>query len=196
MEYETVVRRRRMVRNFRSDRPVPDEDVMRIMDLAQHYPSAGFSQGVAFVVIRDPETKKKVAGEDEFLWNGRVNFLQRAPVLILVCVSEAIYHRRYQEPDKLLPDGKEIEWPTPYWFFDAGAASMIILHAAVNFGYAAVFTGLFGPDIPEVKRALGIPEEFHPVGVVSMGRSAPDVKSPSLKRGRRPFSDVVHFERW
>ena len=114
----------------------------------------------------------------------------------MVCVSESIYHRRYQEADKLRPDGTEIEWPTPYWFFDAGAASMIVLHAAVDLGYAAVFVGVFGPDIPELKTMLGIPEEFHPVGMISIGKPAPDVKSSSLKRGRRPYGDVVHLERW
>lgn len=195
MEYETVVRKRRMVRNFQRDE-IPDEVVRRILDLAQHYPSAGFSQGVAFLVIRDPEVKKMIAGEEEVSPSGWPNFVSRAPVMIVVCVSEAIYHRRYQEPDKLLPDGKEIEWPTPYWFFDAGAASLIILHSAVNFGYAAVFAGLNGEDIQEVKRTLGIPDEFHPVGFVAMGKPAPDVKSPSLKRGRRPYAEVVHLEHW
>ncbi len=196
MEYESVVKRRRMVRNFRRDAGVSDEDVRRMMDLAQHYPSAGFSQGVAFVVVRDPETKKKLGGEEELQPNGNLNFVSYAPVVIVVCVSEAIYHRRYQEPDKLQPDGKEIEWPTPYWFFDAGAASMIILHAAVNLGYAAVFVGAPGEEIQVLRQTLGIPDEFHPVGIISIGRAAPDVKSPSLKRGRRPYLDVVHFERW
>ena len=195
MEYERVVRKRRMVRNFQTEE-IPDVILRQIMDLAQHYPSAGYSQGVAFVVIRDQDMKKKVVGEEENLPDGRPNYALRAPVMIVVCVSEAIYHRRYREPDKLLPDGKEIEWPTPYWFFDAGAASLIILHSAVNFGYAAVFFGFPAEEIQPVKRALGIPEEFHPVGVVSIGKPAPDVKSPSLKRGRRPYAEVVHFEHW
>lgn len=195
MDYEKVVRKRRMVRNFRSDE-IPQNDLQKILDLAQHYPSAGFSQGVAFVVIRNPDTKRKLSrGKDTFP-HGRPNYVIRAPVLIVVCVSEAIYHLRYREPDKLQPDGTEIEWPTPYWFFDAGAASMILLHAAVSLGYAAVFFGFPKSEIEDVKDTLGIPEEFHPVGAVSMGKAAPDKKSPSLKRGRRPYGEVVHSERW
>ncbi len=196
MEYERVVRKRRMVRNFQRGVGVSDQDVRQIMDLAQHYPSVGFSQGVAFVVVRDPEVKKKIGGEEEIQPNGNLNFVSYAPVLVVVCVSETIYHRRYQEPDKLLSDGREIEWPTPYWFFDAGAASVIILHAAVNLGYAAVFVGIASSDIPEVRRTLGIPEEFHPVGMISIRKPAPDVKSPSLKRGRRAYGEVVHFDHW
>lgn len=195
MDFEQVVRKRRMVRNFRSDE-IPDEDLRRILDLAQHYPSAGYSQGVAFVVVKDLATRKKLSSDEEFFPGGRPNYVIRAPVLIVVCSSEALYHRRYREPDKLQPDGKEIEWPTPYWFFDAGAASMIVLHAAVDLGYSAVFFGFRGSELPDVKKTLHIPEDFHPVGAISLGRGAPDVKSPSLKRGRRPYADVVHFERW
>jgi nitroreductase len=47
-----------------------------------------------------------------------------------------------------------------------------------------------------MKQYLGIPEEYHPVGVISVGKPAKDVKSPSLKRGRRPLDQVVHFEKW
>lgn len=57
MEFATIVRRRRMVRNF-SDEPVDPAVVARILDLARHAPSAGFTQGQAFVVVTDPETRK------------------------------------------------------------------------------------------------------------------------------------------
>jgi nitroreductase len=183
-----------MVRNFQED-PIPDGVVQKIMELAQHYPSAGFSQGVAFVVVRDSETKKKIGGEEKISPNGFHNFVSYAPVIVLVCASEQAYHRRYQEPDKLI-EGKEIEWPTPYWFFDAGAASMIILLSAIDQGYAAAFSGVPVEDIARVKGLLGIPDEYHPVGIISIGRPAPDKKSPSLKRGRRKPEDVVHYERW
>lgn len=195
MDYETVVRRRRMVRNFQTEE-MPEGDLRKILDLAQHYPSAGFSQGVAFVAVRDAATRRKLSRDRDMFPRGWPNYVIRAPILIIVCVSEAIYHRRYREPDKLRPDGTEIEWPTPYWFFDAGAASMILLHSAVSLGYAAVFFGFPKSEIEGVKKTLGIPDEFHPVGAVSMGKPAPDKKSPSLKRGRRPYAEVVHFERW
>ena len=48
-----------MVRHFAKD-TVPDRVVNKILELAQHYPSAGFSQGVAYVVVKDPEVRKKI----------------------------------------------------------------------------------------------------------------------------------------
>jgi nitroreductase len=168
--------------------PVPDDKVRRVIDLAQHYPSAGFSQGVAFVVITDPERV------------GRVRELNRlrgdAPVLVVPCVSEKLYHDRYHEADKLRPDGTEIDWPIPYWHFDAGCASLLILLGAVDEGLAAYLAGAFRPDL--LRKELEIPDHFVPVGVVSIGY--PDyerhVPSPSLARGRRSSSQVVHYEKW
>jgi nitroreductase len=50
MNFEDVVRKRRMVRHF-TDEPVPVETVEHMVELAQRAPSAGFSQGVSFVMV-------------------------------------------------------------------------------------------------------------------------------------------------
>ena len=184
-----------MVRHF-TDEPVSTEAVEGMLELAQHAPSAGFSQGSAYVVVTDPELKRRVArlqGEEEYVSGGFHGWISEAPVAIVACVSEKIYHDRYSEPDKL-EDGKEIEWPTPYWFFDIGAGCMIILLAAVDAGLAAAFSGI--PDVKGMRELLGIPQHFHPVGVISVGHGGEDVRSPSLKRGRRKTADVVHHEKW
>jgi nitroreductase len=185
-----------MVRHFETE-PVPRKVIDGILELAQHAPSAGFSQGSAYVVVTDPKIKKLVAklqGEEEYNAAGFHRWISEAPVAIVACVSEKLYHDRYNEPDKLDEKGKEIEWPTPYWFFDIGAGCLIILLAAVDRGLAAAFTGVF--DVKGMKDLLAIPPHFHPVGVISIGHGDRDVKSPSLKRGRRKQSEVVHYQKW
>ena len=187
MDFERVVRKRRMIRAFKT-KQVPEEKVRRIIRLAQHYPSAGFSQGISFILVTDPEKVEKLR---------ELNRLRGdAQVLVVPCVSEKLYHDRYLEPDKVRPDGSEIDWPIPYWFFDAGCASLLILLAAVNEGLAAYLAGAFRPDL--LRHELGIPDYFVPVGVISIGY--PDyekhVPSPSLDRGRRPAYEVVHYQRW
>jgi nitroreductase len=186
-----------MVRNFQG-KPVRKEAIDKIVGIALHAPSAGFSQGWAYVVVTEPNLKKQIGqlqGEDDFYAGRRFHkFVSEAPVLIVACTSEKVYHDRYSEPDKLNEDGTEIEWPTPYWYFDIGCASMLIFLAAVNEGLAAAFTGVF--RVANMKQLLGIPDHFHPVGVISIGYPAPDTKSPSLKRGRKLASDVVHYEHW
>ncbi len=115
-------------------------------------------------------------------------------MIIVPCTSEEAYIRRYQEPDKAVDDEDAPDWPVPFWFMDAGAAVMIILHAAVNEGLAAAFAGVW--DLARMRKLLGIPDEVTPLGVISIGHAAPDKRSPSLKRGRRPLDEMVHRERW
>ena len=196
MEFAEVVRKRRMVRNF-SPEPVAPEAIARILALARHAPSAGFTQGQSFVVVTDAETKRAIArlcGEDEYVTGGFHPFVSAAPVLVIPCTSEAAYHRRYQEPDKTGPDGTEIAWPVPYWHMDVGCAVMLVLLAAVDEGLAAGFAGAH--DLNALRALLDVPAEVTPVGVIPIGHRAPDVPSPSLKRGRRPEAEYVHHERW
>jgi nitroreductase len=197
MEFTEVVRRRRMVRHF-TDEPVPPETVERIVEAAQHAPSAGFSQGVSFVVVTDGEMRTRVAeiaGESEYTSGGFDPFVSEAPVQIIICTSEKVYKDRYREPDKKPdPDAEEAEWPVPYWHTDAGMSLLLILLAAVNEGLAGAFVGVWQQR--ELQELLGIPQHFIPIGVTMIGHGAPDKKSGSLKRGRRQLDTVLHWEQW
>ena len=196
MDFREVVLKRRMVRNF-ADRPVPPDVIERILDLSRHAPSAGFTQGQAFVVVTQPDVKQQIAelcGEQEYVAGGFDPFISGAPVLLIPCTSETAYHRRYQEADKVQDDGSEIEWPVPYWHMDIGCAVMIVLLAAVDEGLAAGFAGAH--DLAALRAVLRIPEEVTPVGVIPIGYRAPDRPSPSLKRGRKLEAEYVHRETW
>ncbi len=190
MDFTRTVLSRRMIRSFKPD-PVSKEKIDRILSIAQHYPSAGYSQEVAFVVVMDSEQRKRILK----LRNLRSN----APVMLIPCVSEKVVHDRYHEPDKIRPGGKEIEWPVPFWYFDVGCACMLVFLAAVSEGLAASFAGSVGIFPPELlRKGLGIPERYEPVGVLSIGYPdiTNEVPSPSLKRRRQSTSDFIHQDKW
>lgn len=196
MEFKDVVWKRRMVRNF-ADRPVDTAIVERILELTRHAPSAGFTQGQSFIVVTSAELKKAIAEtceEDEYVKSGFAPFLSKAPVLLIPCTSEVAYHRRYQEADKVNADGTEIVWPVPYWFMDIGCAVMIALLAAIDEGLVTAFAG--SKDLDALRALLNIPAEVVPVGVIALGYRAPDVPSPSLKRGRKADEEYIHYEGW
>ncbi len=196
MDFSEVIRKRRMVRNYQ-DRPVDEASLARIVDAGRRAPSAGFAQGQYFVVVTAAPTRRAIAelaGEAEYVAKGFDPWISRAPAHVVIAVSAADYHRRYQEADKLTPEGKEIDWPIPYWWVDAGAALMLVLLAAVDEGLAAGFLGVHA--IPGLRRLLGMPAEVTPIGVVTIGHPAPDRRSGSLGRGRHPSHRVVHRERW
>jgi nitroreductase len=195
MDFTEAVLKRRMVRHF-SPEPVDPVVVERIVDLARHAPSAGFTQGQAYIIVTQPELKRQIArlaGEKEYVGDGFHPFVSEAPVLVVPCTSEAAYHRRYQEPDKLQEDGTETEWPVPFWFMDGGCSVMVLLLAVVNEGLAAGFVGL---ELAPLRKLLGIPEDWTPLGVIPIGHRAADVPSPSLKRGRVPDEMYLHREGW
>ena len=80
MEFAEVVRRRRMVRSYDPDRPVPAEVVERLLGHAVRAPSAGFSQGWAFLVLE--------AGDDrELLGGGQPAGRRRGPVAGRACAA-------------------------------------------------------------------------------------------------------------
>ncbi len=199
MELQTVVRRRRMVRSF-EDRPVPPEVVDRILENALHAPSAGFSQGWAFVVLEGREqTSVFWETTTDPSWRDRPNWpeLMNAPVVILPLSHKRAYVERYSEPDK---EGTEMDdeakWPVPYWDIDTAFASMIMLLTVVDAGLGALFFGIVHGE-REMLAALGVPDGYRPIGAIALGYpAAGDRPSPSLARGRRPVEEVVHRGRW
>lgn len=199
MEFREVVRKRRMVRRFTSE-PVAPDVIDRMLQLAHHAPSAGFTQGQSFIAVTQPELKQTIArlcSEEEYTASGFHPFISEAPALIIPCVSEAAYHRRYQEPDKINEQGQEIIWPVPFWYMDIGCSVMILLLAAVDEGLGAGFAGITTNEhMAELRDLLHIPAEIMPMGVIPIGHRADDTRSRSLKRGRKPAHAYIHHEGW
>lgn len=194
--FHELVRKRRMIRNF-TEEPVSWDVIERIVDAGRRGPSAGYSQGIAFVAVTAAGRRARIAeiaGEQWYVRQGHEPFMSRAPVHIVITTSEEIYHQRYNEPDKKAKGQEEIGWPIPYWHTDAGAAMMLVLLAAVDEGLGTAFVGVQDPA--ELQQALNIPHDHLPIGVVFIGHPAPDKPSGSLKRGRRPLDTVLHRETW
>jgi len=201
VEFKDVVRKRKMVRSF-ADEPVDPEVIRRILDVARRAPSAGFSQGVEFVVVTDQETRHKIAAPADVIFarSGHHNFVAQAPVHVVVCVSPEIYRERYRQPDKMkvVADiDEDTLWSVPYWYTDAGAAMQLLLMAAVEEGIAAGFVGVSADQLREL---LGIPQEYLPIGIALLGHAAPDAGEfgdVSARRvPRRPYEEIVHEGYW
>jgi nitroreductase len=196
MEFQHVISKRRMVRNY-TDAPVAGESVERIIDAGLKAPSAGNSQGLGFVVVTDSEHRREIAelaDEPAYVSAGFDPWISKAPVHLVISVSEEAYHERYRDADKLGTDGEEIEWPVPFWWVDAGAAMMGVLLAVVDEGLAAGFLGVHA--VSDLSESVGLPEDQHPIGIVTVGHPAPDRRSRSLARGKKSRESMVHRERW
>ncbi|MGB3686324.1 MAG: nitroreductase family protein, partial [Ornithinimicrobium sp.] len=183
-----------------AERAVPDPIIAAALDAAIRAPSAGFTQGWDFVVLR-------TASERSVFWKATVGDVGKtapdrwlrgvssAPCLIVCCSDPEAYRRRYAEPDKA---GDEPHpWPIPYWDVDTGMAAMLMLLTAVDNELGGLFFGVPAHAMDGVKGALSIPDDRRLVAVVALGYPAPtDMRSPSLARGRRPVSEVAHAGRF
>src|SRR4029453_965037 len=117
-----------------------------------------------------------------------------APALVLCLSDPDAYLDRYAEPDKGWEDRDPARWPVPYWDVDTGMAALMMLLSAVDQGLGGLFFGVPPGAHEAVRRAHGIPENRRLVGVVALGHELQRTTSPSLRRGRRPQEQVVHWD--
>jgi len=167
-----------MVRRYDTSRPVPPEIVARIVRNALRAPSAGFSQGWGFLVLDDPADIARF----------------RDAVLIIPHSNKDAYLDRYAEPDKGFTDRSDAWWPAPYWDIDTGFASLLMLLTAVDAGLGACFFGIAAERIPVYRAAFGVPDQFTPIGGISVGYS--DEPPRNFSHLRKPTADTVHKGRW
>ncbi|MGI8851621.1 MAG: nitroreductase family protein [Acidimicrobiales bacterium] len=199
MDLDEAIRRRRMCRSFLEE-PVPPDVVDRLLDRARRAPSAGHSQGWAFVVLEGPEqTGRFWALDADPGWLARPSLpgVLRAPVIVLPLCNRQVYRDRYQEPDKLRPGPNRADlWPVPYWIVDAAMATMLLLLGAVAEGLGALFFALHN-DPEATLSGLGVPAGWQALGAVALGWPAPEAgPRGSARRPRAAFEDIVHRGGW
>jgi nitroreductase len=197
MELGEVLRRRRMVRTYAADRPVPPEKVEAVTAAALQVPSAGFTQAVSLLVLTLAEQRATYwshAAERETTW---LAGMRTAPVLILVWTSRESYLDRYAEPDKGWTDRDPERWAAPYWYVDAGMAVLAMLLTATDQQLGACFFGVPKTRIDRIRNAFGVPDDQLSVGVVSLGYAvrAAATGSPT-RRPRRSASELIYHEIW
>jgi nitroreductase len=199
VEFREVARQRRMIRRF-DQRPIPREVLDRILDLGRRGPSAGFSQGLEFLVLDTPETLAEfweITRDPEFGWD--LEDVAVGPTAIVLPVPDAArYVERYSQPDKIAFGMDRAEnWPVAFWDVDAAMAAMLILLAAVDEGLGGWFFGITHGE-HELLDRFGVPERLRPIGIIGLGYRAAD-ETPTgswTKRRRRPFEDQVHRNGW
>ncbi len=197
MQFAEVLRRRRMIRSYDAARSVPAAAIDAILGAALRAPSAGFTQGVSLLVLSsatERETFWQVVAAADTAW---LRGVRTAPVLLAVWTSEEAYLDRYAEPDKGWADRDPGRWSAPYWFVDAGMASMAALLSATDNDLGACFFGIPVERIGAVRGAFGVPADQLSVGVISVGYPAPAPATGSpTRRPRKGPSEVIHHGTW
>ena len=191
-EFLETIRTRRTVRDYAPD-PVPLDIIDTAIEAAASAPSGANRQPWKFVVVRDPEVKRRIreaaeAEEREFYerrapadWlqnlaplgtDWHKPFLETAPYLIVV-------FRLDYEP-ALLADGTERHNKNYYVQESVGIAVGILLTALHTAGLASL-THTPSP-MGFLTKILGRPKHERPYLLIPIGYPGPDVRVPDLKR--------------
>jgi len=172
MDCLTAILTRKSIRRFRKD-DVSDEIVMKLIEAGNAAPSAGNLQARDFIVVRDEETKLKLA-----VASVRQMFIAEAPVLIVVVANYPRSMRVYGDRGRIYAEQ------------DAAAAVQNILLAAHAMGLASVWIGAY--DDEKVSEILNIPSYARPAAILPVGYPAEDPRP----RRRYPLEEITHWERW
>ncbi|PPK64447.1 nitroreductase [Actinokineospora auranticolor] len=191
-----MVRRRRMVRHY-TDRPLTPEVVDRLLANALRAPSAGFSQGWAFLALT-------AAADRARFWPfvptrvEQTPTMQDAPLVVVPLAHKLTYLERYAEPDKGWEDRAESRWPVPYWYVDTGMSALLILLTAVDEGLDACLFGIPPEHTDGFRAEFGVPAEYTPIGGITVGYRAPDTppQPDRVNQRRRDPAELIHRGQW
>jgi len=137
-----VILSRRSVRNYEA-KEVPQENVEKILEAGRYAPSADNEQPWHFIVVTDPEIKKKLSTGK---WN---TFLKDSAFTVVGCAY--------------MGDDYSRKWST----IDTAIALQNMVVAAWSLGVGSCWVGDF--EEAEVKRMLHVPEEWRIISLISFG---------------------------
>lgn len=170
MELLETIKNRRCIRKFKS-KDVEEEKINKILEAANWAPSAGNLQARDFILVRNSEIKEKIA--EAALYQ---NFINEAPVVIVVCANEKKSSYKYGSR------GSEL-----YCIQDATISAQNIMLTAYSLGLGSCWVGAF--DENRIREILNIPEYVRPVAIIPIGYPDEIPRAP-------PRSLDLHEDKW
>lgn len=146
----TTIMERRSIRRYQS-KPIPEEDIHTILEAGRQAPSAANRQPWHFVVVRDPEIRRRTAEA----CSGQMWMADAA--LIIAAVGQ-------------------LQVSEKWYRVDVAIAVQNMVLTAHSLGYGTCWIGAF--DEAKVKQILGVPPELSVVCLTPVG--VPDT-SPGPK---------------
>lgn len=190
-------------RRYLSTEPVEDDVIRAILDAAIRGPSAGNGQFWAWIVVRDQETKKQIAGWYREGWER--HYGSRREQILNAPEGGPMSKRSFLAADHLAAHLEEAPvWIVPVMLGAAkstnprlgssiyGAVQQLIL-AARAYGLGATLTTLHVGHEADVRELLGLPADALTMALIPIGHPS---KGRWSQPKRRPLDEVVHFDRF
>lgn len=171
METWDAIRARRDVRSF-SDRPIPEQDLLRIAEAAWRAPSGSNRQRWHFVVVTDADQLSALSQVAP-----GAAYLDGAAAAIAMVIP--------------VTDDRHITLLDRY---DIGQATFAMSVAATDLGIGAGHATVHDDD--RTRDILGVDDDHIVPYLVALGYPADRPLRPIQRPNRLPFEDVVHRDRW
>ena len=188
---QSLLKNRKIVRDYIDSNQIYPE-LKKISEYTIKIPTAGFSRGIEIIHISEKqniETMARYSNEELYVAKGFEKWLSKSISLFLIIINEEAYHKRYTEVDKNSSTNSK-DWPTPYWYVDAGAAMMNCMLLIEETGLKSGFLGSHNMDIKNIKNHLSIPDEYLLLGFVTAGiEKVNNNKNKETKRKK-----IIHNE--
>jgi nitroreductase len=202
MDVMEAIQKRRSIRHFKAD-PVPEALLLKLLEAARLAPSGGNCQPWKFIIVKNPETKGKLADACTYATPTDENINQKwiavAPVVIVACGYEREATVRYYDGDRVII-GDWVDFarhmekgPVNYeseLLIDLAIALDHLSLAAVEQGLGTCWVG--GVDEKMAKQILDVPQDMRTPGLMALG--FPD-KVPE-PRPRKPLEEIVYYEKY
>lgn len=169
MDVFEAIKTRRSIREY-LEKEVEEEKLQRVLEAGRLAPSAKNIQEWRFIVVRDKETREKLAQAAR-----SQPFVAQAPVCIVGCAMITDY--RMTCGQKAYP-------------IDVAIAVDHMTLVAVEEGLGTCWIGAFFED--QVKEILKIPDDIRVVTLLSLGY--PSFQPPA--KPRFPKEKIICMERW
>lgn len=152
MDLFETVEKRRSIRKFRP-KPIPDKDLKKILEAGRLAPSGGNRQPWSFIVVRKPETKKKLAAVANLQ-----RFIADADTVLIALGDPAVSKSLYKQDPMI-------------------AIEHMVL-ASTALGYGTCWIGAFNEN--DVKEIAKVPENMTVIALLPIG--VPDENPPPKPR--------------
>lgn len=173
------------VRQYNGD-PIPDEMLSEILNSARRSPTSSNMQAYSFVVVRNPDTKQKLA-----VLAGNQRHIETCDVFIAICADITRLQTACEIHGETL--GRNLE-NTIVATVDASLAGMSVATAAESFGLGHVMIGGMRNHPKEVAELLGFPEGVYVVFGMCLG--FPDQEKYPPQKPRLPENLIIHHEQY
>lgn len=169
MDVFAAIRQRSSVRAYKAT-DVEEDKLKRILEAARLSPSASNRQEWKFIVVKNKETKKKLA-KAAF---GQ-SFIAEAPIVIVACGTES---------KSMMACGQ------PAHTVDVSIACAFMILQAYELGLGTCWIGAFKED--ETKKILNVPEHVRVVAMTPVGYPS----EPPSEKSRKSLNQIVCYEKY